>query len=216
MIENKIVLFLLKSKYLCRLTDCLQMKRIVFATHNAHKLEEVRMILTGNFDVVGLADIGCFEEIPETAETLEENAFSKARFVFEKYGIDCFADDTGLEVEALDGKPGVYSARYAGEPSNSFNNVQKVLEEMEGKVNRKAQFRTVIALIEQGKATCFEGIIKGEIGNEPKGSNGFGYDPVFIPEGSDASFAQMDSTTKNTISHRALAVQKLVNYLMKI
>jgi XTP/dITP diphosphohydrolase len=192
------------------------MKKIVFATHNAHKLEEVRMILKDKFNVVGLSDLGCFEEIPETAETLEENALAKARFVFEKYGLACFADDTGLEVDTLNGKPGIYSARYAGEPSNSFNNVRKILKEMDEMSNRKAQFRTVIALIEQGEATYFEGIIKGQIGREVKGNNGFGYDPVFIPEGSDLSFAQMDSSIKNTISHRALAIQKLVDYLMKV
>ena len=168
------------------------MKKIVFATHNAHKLEEVRMILKDKFNVVGLSDLGCFEEIPETAETLEENALAKARFVFEKYGLACFADDTGLEVDTLNGKPGIYSARYAGEPSNSFNNVRKILKEMDEMSNRKAQFRTVIALIEQGEATYFEGIIKGQIGREVKGNNGFGYDPVFIPEGSDLSFAQME------------------------
>lgn len=192
------------------------MKKIVFATHNAHKLEEVRMILKDKFNVVGLSDLGCFEEIPETAETLEENALAKARFVFEKYGLACFADDTGLEVDTLNGKPGIYSARYAGEPSNSFNNVRKILKEMDEMSNRKAQFHTVIALIEQGEATYFEGIIKGQIGREVKGNNGFGYDPVFIPEGSDLSFAQMDSSIKNTISHRALAIQKLVDYLMKV
>ncbi len=191
------------------------MKKIVFATHNAHKLEEVRMILKDKFEVVGLTDIGCFEEIPETAETLEENALAKAQFVVDKYGMDCFADDTGLEVDALNGKPGVYSARYAGEPSNSFNNVQKILTEMDGETNRKAQFRTVIALVEKDKIVYFEGIIKGQIGRELQGNNGFGYDPIFIPEGSDISFAQMDSTRKNTISHRALAIQKLVDYLTK-
>lgn len=191
------------------------MEKIVFATHNAHKLEEVKKILEDKFDVVGLSDIGCFDEIPETAETLEENALAKAQFIFKKYGMDCFADDTGLEVEALDGKPGVFSARYAGEPSNSFNNVQKILTEMAGKTNRKARFRTVIALVEKGETSYFEGIIKGQIGYNRKGANGFGYDPIFIPKGRDISFAEMDSVEKNTISHRALAVQKLVDYLMK-
>ena len=189
------------------------MKKIVFATHNAHKLEEVRMILKDKFNVVGLSDLGCFEEIPETAETLEENALAKARFVFEKYGLACFADDTGLEVDTLNGKPGIYSARYAGEPSNSFNNVRKILKEMDEMSNRKAQFRTVIALIEQGEATYFEGIIKGQIGREVKGNNGFGYDPVFMPNGYKLTFGELSNEEKNKISHRAVAMDKFIEFL---
>lgn len=189
------------------------MKKIVFATHNAHKLEEVRMILKNEAEVVGLTEIGCLEEIPEDAVTLEENAQSKAMFVYEKYGFDCFADDTGLEVEVLNGAPGVFSARYAGEPSNSEKNVEKLLREMNGITNRNAQFRTVIALAENGETYYFEGIIKGKIGYERIGEKGFGYDPVFIPEGYDLSFAQMDSVLKNEISHRALAIRKFSAFM---
>lgn len=189
------------------------MKKIVFATHNIHKLEEVRDILKDKVEVVGLNDIGCTEEIPEEAETLEENALAKAKYVFEKYKIACFADDTGLEVDALSGKPGVHSARYAGEPSNSFNNVEKLLQEMNGVTNRNAQFRTVIAFVGEGKTLYFEGIIKGQIERERKGENGFGYDPIFTPDGFDNSFAEMNSAQKNLISHRALAIKKFADYL---
>ncbi|MFV0392612.1 MAG: non-canonical purine NTP diphosphatase [Paludibacteraceae bacterium] len=189
------------------------MKKIVFATHNRHKLEEVKEILKDKIDIVGLYDIGCLEEIPETALTLEGNALAKANYVFENYGMDCFADDTGLEVDALDGRPGVYSARYAGEPSNSERNIDKLLAEMSNFSNRGAQFRTVIALVEKGKDRCFEGVIKGKIANERCGKNGFGYDPVFFPTGCSLSFAQMNPSKKNAISHRALAVDKLVRYL---
>lgn len=189
------------------------MKKIVFTTHNNHKLDEVQKILKNKIEIIGLNSIGCSEDIPETAATMQENALLKAKYVFDKYGFACFADDTGLEVEVLNGAPGVYSARYAGEPANSENNVQKLLKEMNGNTNRKAQFRTVIALVEHDEEHYFEGIIKGEIAYTPKGKNGFGYDPVFIPEGYDVSFAQMDASIKNEISHRAIAINKLVEYL---
>lgn len=190
------------------------MKKVVFATHNAHKLEEVRMILENEAEVVGLADIGCTEEIPENAETLDENARAKAMYLFENYGFPCIADDTGLEVEALNGAPGIFSARYAGEPSNSEKNVEKLLREMDGKTNRNAQFRTVIAFVENGETCFFEGIIKGKIGTERKGKKGFGYDPIFIPEGYEISFAEMESALKNEISHRALAIKKFEQFMM--
>ena len=152
------------------------MKQIVFATNNLHKLEEVIAILKNIAEIVGLADIGCHEDIPETAETLEENAKLKAQFIYERYHLDCIADDTGLEIEALGGKPGVYSARYAGEPSNSTNNMLKVLEELKNETNRKAQFRTVISLVENGIYRQFEGIVKGKISSSQSGKGGFGYD----------------------------------------
>ena len=192
------------------------MKKIVFATNNAHKLEEVRDILKDKIQVLSLKEIGCVDDIAETAETLEANAEIKARYIFDKFGVDCFADDTGLEVEALNGKPGVYSARYAGEPSDSTKNVKKILTEMEGVENRNAQFRTVICLMEEGECYFFEGIIKGKIALTPTGESGFGYDPVFIPEGYDRSFAELTSEEKNSISHRALAVKKLNDYLTNI
>ena len=189
------------------------MKKIIFATNNLHKLEEVSAILKGKVEIVSLSEIGCTEDIPETAETLEENAVLKAKYVFENYHTDCFADDTGLEIEALGGKPGVFSARYAGEPANSANNVKKVLSEMEGQVNRSAQFRTVITFLENGVYHNFEGIVKGKIAFEPLGSAGFGYDPIFIPEGYTESFAELSPEIKNVISHRAVAIGKFTNYL---
>lgn len=189
------------------------MKKIVFATNNDHKLSEVREILGGEIEVISLLQIGCTDEIPETALTLEGNAKIKAEYIFEKYGVDCFADDTGLEIDALGGKPGVFSARYAGEPSNSVNNVKKVLEEMQNILDRKARFRTVICCIEKGKSLFFEGKIEGIITLEPKGENGFGYDPIFIPHGYDKCFAELNSAEKNKISHRALAVNELCLYL---
>lgn len=189
------------------------MVTLVFATNNRHKLDEVQKITGAGFRIVSLAEINCREEIPETADTLEENALLKARYVKEHYGYDCFADDTGLEVEALDNAPGVYSARYAGEEKSSEANIRKLLGELEGKENRKARFRTVIALILNGKEVLFEGIVKGEIIREKRGVSGFGYDPVFIPEGYTETFAEMGNETKNTISHRAEAVKKLDRYL---
>ena len=182
------------------------MRKLVFATNNAHKLEEIRAILGDKVEVLSLKDIRCEADIPETADTLEGNAALKAEYIHAHYGMDCFADDTGLEVEALDGAPGVYSARYAGgEGHDSDANMKKLLAELEGKANRKAQFRTAICLM--------EGIVKGEIIREKKGSSGFGYDPVFVPEGYSETFAEMGAEEKNRISHRARAVQRLCDYL---
>lgn len=187
-----------------------------FATNNAHKLEEIRAILGDKVEILSLNDIHCHADIPETADTLEGNAALKAAYIYEHYGLDCFADDTGLEVEALNGAPGIYSARYAGgEGHDSEANMKKLLREMEGKENRRAQFRTAICLIERGKETLFEGIVKGEIIREKRGGSGFGYDPVFVPEGYTETFAEMGSEEKNKISHRARAVQQLCAYLNK-
>lgn len=187
-------------------------KKFVFATNNAHKLEEVTAILGDKIELLSMKDIHCHADIPETADTLEGNALLKARYIFENYNMDCFADDTGLEVEALNGAPGVYSARYAGDAHNSEANMRKLLQDMEGIENRKAQFRTVFALIINGKEHLFEGIVKGEITKHRCGSSGFGYDPVFIPEGYTQTYAEMGNTLKNKISHRALATNKLCNF----
>lgn len=192
----------------------MEKRKLVFATNNKHKLEEIKAILSERFDILSLEDINCHEDIPETADTLEGNACIKAEFIYNRYHIDCFADDTGLEVEALGGKPGVLSARYAGgEGHDSEANMKKLLQEMHDKENRKAQFRTVIAFIEKGETRLFEGIIKGEILREKQGNSGFGYDPVFKPEGNSLSFAEMGNEAKNKISHRAQAVKKLCEYL---
>ena len=188
---------------------------LIFATNNAHKLDEVRSILGSRFTVKSLKEIGCEADIPETADTLEGNALMKARFLYEKYGVDCFADDTGLEVTALGGAPGVHTARYAGN-HDSEANMNKLLNELEKKSDRSAQFRTVIALIIEGKEFLFEGIVKGSIAKEKAGDGGFGYDPIFIPEGFSQTFSQMGNDSKNHISHRALAVEKLYNYLNSI
>lgn len=191
-------------------------RKLVFATNNAHKLEEVAAILGDKVELLSLADIQCLTDIPETADTLEGNARLKSSFIYQNYGLDCFADDTGLEVEALDGAPGVYSARYAGgEGHDAQANMQKLLRELEGKENRKARFRTVISLILDGKEYLFEGIVPGEIISEKRGDSGFGYDPVFVPEGYRQTFAEMGNETKNKISHRALAVQKLCEFLLR-
>ena len=190
-------------------------KKFVFATNNAHKLEEVTAILGDKIELLSMKDIHCHADIPETPDTLEGNALLKARYIFENYNMDCFADDTGLEVEALNGAPGVYSARYAGDAHNSEANMRKLLQDMEGIENRKAQFRTVFALIINGKEHLFEGIVKGEITKHRCGSSGFGYDPVFIPEGYTQTYAEMGNTLKNKISHRALATNKLCNFLSK-
>ena len=190
-------------------------KKFVFATNNAHKLEEVTAILGDKIELLSMKDIHCHADIPETADTLEGNALLKARYIFENYNMDCFADDTGLEVEALNGAPGVYSARYAGDAHNSEANMRKLLQDMEGIENRKAQFRTVFALIINGKEHLFEGIVKGEITKHRCGSSGFGYDPVFIPEGYTQTYAEMGNTLKNKISHRALSTNKLCNFLSK-
>ena len=191
------------------------MKTLVFATNNLHKLEEVRDILGGSFRIASLKEIGCTDDIPETADTLEGNALQKASYVKDKFGYDCFADDTGLEVEALGGAPGVFSARYAGPGHDSEANMRKLLKELEGKTNRQAQFRTVVALLLDGEEYTFEGIVRGTILTERRGTAGFGYDPVFVPEGYAETFAEMGSEEKNRISHRARAVQKLADFLHK-
>ena len=189
------------------------MKKFVFATNNAHKLEEVKALLGVKIELLSMKDIKCSADIPETETTLEGNALLKARYIYENYHINCFADDTGLEVEALNGAPGVYSARYAGEEHNSEANMKKLLHELEGVENRKAQFRTIFALIIEGKEHLFEGIVKGEIIKQRKGNAGFGYDPIFVPEGYTQTFAEMGSEEKNKISHRAKAVGKLCKFL---
>ena len=189
-------------------------KNLVFATNNAHKLEEIRAILGDKINILSLNDIDCHADIPETADTLEGNARLKAEYIYQNYGMDCFADDTGLEVEALNGAPGIYSARYAGGAGHdSEANMRKLLSELEGKTNRKAQFRTAICLIESGQEHLFEGIVHGTILQERRGTAGFGYDPIFQPEGYTETFAEMGNEEKNKISHRARAVQKLVEYL---
>ena len=186
---------------------------LVFATNNAHKLDEVRQILGDRFKVLSLNDIGCHEDIPETADTFQGNALQKARYVKEHYGYDCFADDTGLEVKALDGAPGVHSARYAGD-HDSEANMTKLLHELEKKSDRSAQFRTVVALILNGQEVLFEGIVTGQIATERHyGDGGFGYDPIFVPDGYTETFSQMSSQGKNLISHRGRAVRKLADYL---
>ena len=187
--------------------------KLVFATNNRHKLDEIKCILGGKVEVLSLNDINCHDDIPETADTLQGNALIKARYIHDKFGVNCFADDTGLEVDALNGAPGVYSARYAGEECNSEANMQKLLHNLTGKNDRKAQFRTVIALIIDGEEKLFDGIIKGEIATEKRGDSGFGYDPIFIPEGFSVSFAQMGNEDKNKISHRYRAAEQLSNYL---
>ena len=189
------------------------MKKIVFATNNAHKLRELREIAGDKFEILSLADINCHDDIPETADTLEGNALIKACYIKENYGYDCFADDTGLEIEALGGEPGVFSARYAGDDCNSERNIDKVLEKLSGEDNRVARFVTVIALILDGETYTFEGEVKGEILTERHGEGGFGYDPVFKPLEADCSFAEMSAEEKNSISHRGRAVAKLFTFL---
>ncbi len=188
------------------------MYKLVFATNNKHKLQEVSDIIGDKCSIVGLKEIGCFEEIPEDFTSLEENALQKAKFVYDKYGNNCFADDTGLEVFALNGEPGVFSARYAGPECNPQNNIAKLLDNLKNVEDRRARFRTVIALIIDGEKFFFEGIVNGHIGFTPKGNNGFGYDPVFIPENFDKTFAELNSDEKNSISHRAMAVRKLIDF----
>ncbi len=186
---------------------------LVFVTNNRHKLEEIQAILGGHFKLLSLTDIGCYEEIPEEEPTLEGNAHQKAFYVFDRYGYPCFADDTGLEIEALNQKPGVYSARYAGKEKDANANMDKVLSKLSKINNRKARFRTVISLVINGMETQFEGIVEGEILTEKKGNSGFGYDPIFRPLGFNQTFAEMSLTDKNKISHRGRAVEKLVSYL---
>ena len=190
------------------------MKKIVFATNNKHKLSEIREITKGKIEILSLADINCHQEIPETGATLEENALIKARFVQEKFAFDCFADDTGLEVDALNGAPGVYSSRYAGEACNPEDNMKKLLRELQGKANREARFRTVIALLLNGEQYFFEGEIAGKIIDEKRGSQGFGYDPIFVPDGYNQTFAELGDDVKNNISHRAIATRKLIGFLL--
>ena len=188
-------------------------KKLIVATNNTHKLEEISAILGEEMELLSLKDIQCNADIPETADTLEGNARQKAQYIYNNYGMNCFADDTGLEVEALNGAPGVFSARYAGDGHDSEANMQKLLQELEGKENRKAQFRTAICLIMEGQEYLFEGIVKGKIIEEKRGGAGFGYDPVFVPEGYDLTFAELGNDIKNTISHRARAVEKLCTFL---
>ena len=189
------------------------MEQLVFATNNRHKLEEVKKILGNQFKIIGLEDAGITEDIPENADSLEGNAAEKARFMYHQLKINVFADDTGLEVDALNGAPGVYSARYAGEKKDPVDNMNLVLKKLDGETNRKAQFRTVICLIYNHKEYYFEGIVKGSILTKPHGSAGFGYDPVFLPEGFNQSFAEMPMELKNTISHRGKAIEKLSQFL---
>jgi XTP/dITP diphosphohydrolase len=187
--------------------------KLVFATNNLNKLKEVQEMLSNSIEILSLNDIRCFDEVDETETTLEGNAKLKADYITHNFGYNCFADDTGLEVESLDGKPGVYSARFAGEPANAENNMQKLLTDLKFKENRKAQFKTAICLNLDGKQFFFEGICSGDILKEKQGEKGFGYDPIFKPEGFSQSFAIMNSKEKNTISHRGVAVQKLVEFL---
>lgn len=190
--------------------------KLVFATNNKHKVHEIQNLLDDSIQLMSLEDIGCFEEVPENQATIEGNAAEKAFYIYHKYGVNCFADDTGLEIEALNGEPGVYSARYAGEERNAENNMNLVLDKLSKIKNRKARFKTVISLIIDGHETQFEGMVEGHILKEKQGATGFGYDPIFKPEESDLSFAQMPLDEKNKISHRGRAVQKLVAYLKNI
>lgn len=187
--------------------------KLVFATHNLGKLQEVRELLAPDYEVIGLDELGDHDEIEETAMTLEGNAWIKARTVWQKHGLSCFSDDTGLEIAALDNAPGVFSARYAGPSKDADANMDKVLLKLEGKSNRKARFRTAVALVFNGNEHLFEGTVNGDISTSRSGSKGFGYDPIFTPSGYTESFAEMDAKTKNEISHRALAIKKLVAFL---
>ena len=188
------------------------MKKLVFATHNLNKIKEIKYAIS-DFDIIGLLDLNITEEVPETCNTLKANALQKAKYIFDKTGLDCFADDTGLEIVALNGRPGVYSARYAGPDCDSEKNMQKVLSDLKNFENRKAQFKTVIALIVDGKEYFFEGKVEGEILKDKQGIGGFGYDPIFRPFGYDQSFAEMSLELKNKISHRGMAIKKLLKFL---
>ena len=189
--------------------------KLVFASNNKNKIQEIQALVPNTIQIVSLEEIGCFEDIPETADTIEGNAILKANYVTEKYGYDCFADDTGLEVEALNGAPGVYSARYAGEQKNANDNMDKLLFELKDKTNRKANFKTVIALNLKGKQILFSGIIHGKIIEEKIGTNGFGYDPIFVADGYEKTFAELSMEEKSTISHRGIAVKELILFLQK-
>ena len=193
----------------------MKVKKIVFATGNPNKLNEIKSAIN-SFEIIGLKDLKITEEIPETGDTLKKNALQKAKYVYDKTALDCFSDDTGLEIEALDYRPGVYSAMYAGPDCNAENNMRKVLKELEGKTNRNAQFKTVIALILEGKEYFFEGFVSGEILKQKTGKDGFGYDPIFRPLGCKESFAEMSIAKKNEISHRGLAVKQLVDFLASL
>lgn len=187
--------------------------KIVFATNNKNKLREAREILAGNFEIISLEELGCHEDIPETAETLEGNSLQKAQYIFDRYHCNCIADDTGLEIEALNGAPGVYTARFAGEHCTPADNRLKTLSVMKGIENRKAVFRTVVTLILNGQVHQFEGHVNGSIALQEQGTNGFGYDPIFIPEGYDKTFAELSEQTKNSISHRGRAMQKFATFI---
>lgn len=190
------------------------MRKIVFATNNKHKLDEIRRISEGKIEILSLSDIGCHDDIPETGATLEENALQKADYIKRHFGYDCFADDTGLEVDALNGAPGVFSARYAGESCDPEDNMDKLLRELNGVENRKARFRTVIALVLNGNTHYFDGVVHGEITSERRGAEGFGYDPIFVPDGHCKTFAELGNGEKNKMSHRAIGTRKLVDFLL--
>ncbi|WP_324069609.1 MAG: non-canonical purine NTP diphosphatase [Flavobacterium sp.] len=189
--------------------------KLVFASNNKNKIQEIQALVPNTIQIVSLEEIGCFEDIPETAVTIEGNAILKANYVTEKYGYDCFADDTGLEVKALNGAPGVYSARYAGEQKDANDNMDKLLFKLKDKTNRKANFKTVIALNLKGKQNLFSGIIHGKIIEEKIGTNGFGYDPIFVADGYNKTFAELSMEEKSTISHRGIAVKQLIEYFIK-
>ena len=189
--------------------------KLVFASNNKNKIQEIQALVSNSIQILSLEEIGCTEDIPETADTIEGNAILKANYVTEKYGYDCFADDTGLEVEALNGAPGVYSARYAGEQKDANDNMDKLLDELKDKSNRKANFKTVIALNLNGKQNLFTGIINGKIIEEKIGTNGFGYDPIFVADGYEKTFAELTMEEKSTISHRGIAVKELILFLQK-
>ena len=190
--------------------------KLVFASNNKNKIQEIQALVPNIIQIVSLEEIGCIEDIPETADTIEGNAILKANYVTEKYGFDCFADDTGLEVDALNGAPGVYSARYAGEQKDANDNMDKLLSELKDKSNRKANFKTVIALNLNGKQNLFTGIINGKIIEEKIGTNGFGYDPIFVADGFEKTFAELSMEEKSTISHRGIAVKELILFLQKL
>ena len=189
--------------------------KLVFASNNKNKIQEIQALVPNTIQIVSLEEMGCFEDIPETADTIEGNAILKANYVTQKYGYDCFADDTGLEVEALNGAPGVYSARYAGQKKDANDNINKLLSELKNNTNRKAIFKTVIVLNLNGKQNLFTGIINGKIIKEKIGTNGFGYDPIFVADGYEKTFAELSMEEKSTISHRGIAVKQLIEYFMK-
>lgn len=192
------------------------MLKLVFATNNKNKIKEIKHLIGNSIELLSLEDIGCLEDIPETSDTIQGNAIQKAKYVYDNYGYNCFADDTGLEIDELNGEPGIYSARYAGEQRNPEDNMNKVLEKLNDATNRNAQFKTVIALIINGEISCFEGIVKGEMTRVRSGEEGFGYDPIFKPKGYDITYSEMNLELKNKISHRALATHQLIEHLQKM